>query len=322
MADEPLLPKEPEMIRRFLGTAIAAAVFLACSESRPATQDDPAPRTSSARTAGGGADDESGGQETSDQETSGEATGEDASGARFLSAYHGLDALPPAVIRLCRRPSAIHEDGMPVTFSVRLDEDTVAPDAFEVETASGETVTPVCATLRPADEPLERRTVLLAGDFGTPEAPPRAVRVVGSVRDTAGNSIEGLSTTAITPLAAGPAVVLAERFAPNTPGLAGECPEATQQVVQLTWQGGVTGPDGADLGEAERTAVTVTLEDGSTVTPIALADDDPDNFVHACLDATSPATSVAVAAGHFHDPGDDPNPATQAEVVAGAPSPG
>lgn len=51
--------------------------------------------------------------------------------------------------------------------------------------------------------------------------------------------------------------------------------------------------------------------------PIALADDDPDNFVHAGLDAATDAISVAVEAGHFHDPGDDANPDTKMEVVAG-----
>ena len=79
----------------------------------------------------------------------------------------------------------------------------------------------------------------------------------------------------------------------------------------------MTGPDSAALGEAQRSAIRVTLDDGSVVTPFALADDDPDNFVHVCLDTSVPATSVAVAEGHFHDPGDDPNPATEAGIVAG-----
>jgi len=275
--------------RAALGTTLLAAGLLACSEGSPA-----APSSSASAT-----EDEA------------------PTSAGILSAYYGLDELPAPVVRLCRTPRAIGADGLPVTFSARLDPDSVTPAAFVVETASGEPVTPVCATLRPADEPLERRTVLLAGTFGTGAAPPRAVRVVGALRDTDGNAIEGLRTTDITALEAGPSLVLAERFAPDTPGLAGECPAATAQVVQLTWQGGVTGPDGADLGEAQRAAVTVTLEDGSTVTPIALADDDPDNFVHACLDTATPATSVAVSAGRFHDPGDDANPATETDVVAG-----
>lgn len=241
------------------------------------------------------------------------------SAARVLAAYHGLDRLPPVVVQLCPVVGAIGKDGLPVTFSTRLDADSVTPEVFAVETATGESVTPICATLRPADEPLENRTVLLAGDFGTPEAPPGAVRVVGELRDLEGNTVRGASTTTIVPLRAGPSLVLAERFAPTTAGLAGECPPATKQVVQLTWEGGVTGPDGADLGEAQRTAVTVTLEDGRKVMPIALADDDPDNIVHACLDDTTPATSVAVVADRFHDPADDPNPVTQVDVIPGNP---
>ena len=236
--------------------------------------------------------------------------------AKILSAFHGLDALPMAANLLCGSPVA-GDDGMPVVFSVRLDGETVTPQAFAVETAAGEKVTPSCATLNPANEVLERRTVLLTGSFGTPEASPRSVEVVGELADLAGNSLLGVVSDSIVPLEAGPSLVLAESYAPDTNGLAGECPAETQQVVQLTWDGGVSGPQGAVLGEPQRTGITVELEDGQTVTPLALADDDPDNHVHACLDAASPATRVTVQAGLFHDPGDDANPATSIEVVAG-----
>jgi len=238
--------------------------------------------------------------------------------ARILSAYHGLDKLPVAILRGCPR-QAVREDGMPVTFSVQLKGETVKPEMFSVQTARGEWVKPVCATLRPADERLENRTVLLAGPFGTPEETPKRVKVVGDLTDTFGRSLNGVQTDKVTPLKAGPSLLLAERFAPNTKGLAGECPPGTKQVVQLTWEGGVTGPDGAALKEPQRTAVSVRLSDGKTVTPIALADDDPDNFVHACLDTEVEARSVAVKAGHFHDPGDDANPDTKIDVVPGTP---
>ncbi len=228
----------------------------------------------------------------------------------ILSAFYGLDELPIPIVRLCPRQS-FREDGMPVSFSVQLSVDTVKPEMFAVQTASGETVTPRCATLRPADERLENRTVLLAGAFGTIDAQPKAVEVVGELRDVYGRSLKGLRTETITPLEAGPSLLLAERFAPDTPGLAGECPEGTAQVVQLTWEGGVTGPDGADLAEPQRLSVSVTLADGSSVTPIALAEHDPDNLVHACLD-------TAVKAGHFHDPRDDANPDTRVRVVPGS----
>ena len=84
-----------------------------------------------------------------------------------------------------------------------------------------------------------------------------------------------------------------------------------------TWEGGVTGPDNAALGEDQRLGTFVVLENGYTVNPIALVDDDPDNHVLACLAEDSPAQLVAVLAGLFHDPGDIANPATDIEVTEG-----
>jgi hypothetical protein len=83
----------------------------------------------------------------------------------------------------------------------------------------------------------------------------------------------------------------------------------------LTWEGGVTGPQGADLAEAQRTAMSVLLENGDRVHSLSLGDDDPDNHVIACIAETSPAVSVSVIAGFFHDPGDDANPATSIDVI-------
>ena len=74
------------------------------------------------------------------------------------------------------------------------------------------------------------------------------MEVTGPLLTIDGESLLGLSTEDITPLEDGPRVVLAERFTPETPGLAGECPDGTAQVVQLTWEGGVTGPANAELG--------------------------------------------------------------------------
>lgn len=236
--------------------------------------------------------------------------------SKILSAYHGLDALPAGANVIC--PIAVEgEDGMPVVFSVQIDWDSVMANAFQVETASGEMVTPLCATLLPAVEILEQRTVLLAGPFGTRNAPPLAVEVVGTLEDINGQSLQGERFTNITPLEAGPMLVLAERFEVDAPGLVGECPTATQQVLQITWQGGVSGPMGSRLGEPQRLGISVRLQDGQTVTPIALADDDPDNHVLVCLDTATAAASVAVAPGLFHDPGDDSNPETRIDVDPG-----
>ena len=234
--------------------------------------------------------------------------------ARILAVYYGLDELPLAASLLCGTVVA-GQDGVPVTFSAQLDRATVAPEDFVVETATGARVTPDCATLEPAIEPLELRTVLLTGTFGTAGAQLRAVEVVGMLDDLDGNEITGLRSEDVTPLEDGPSLVLAERYLPTNPGIDGECPTGTAQVVQLVWGGGVTGPAGATLGEPQRLGVSVRLADGNTVQPIALADDDPDNYVYACVDTASPAIEISVAAGLFHDPGDDANPATSAPVL-------
>ena len=237
----------------------------------------------------------------------------DRDSPRILAAYHGLDELPDAVSLICAADVA-GADGMPVVFSVQIDHQSVTPDAFSVETSEGEVVTPLCATLAPAIEPLERRTVLLAGAFGSSDKWPTAVEVVGDLRAADGHPLVGLRTDRVSPLAAGPSLVFAERFEPDTIGLAGECPAGTRQVVQMTWDGGVHGAGHLPLGEPQRLGTTVTLEDGRQVQPIALADDDPDNHVHACLDQVASAQTVSIAADLFEDPGGDLNLETQVVV--------
>ena len=234
-------------------------------------------------------------------------------GPRILEFYYGLDRLPPAAGLLCT--GAAGQDGAPVTFSVQLDGDSVAPSDFIVETATGERVTPECATLRPAVEALELRTVLLIGTFGTADSQPRAVEVVGVLQELNGAEFGGLRFEDVTPLEAGPDLVLAERYLPDNPGIGGECPSDSAQVVQLVWGGGVSGPARTALGEPQRLGVSIRLEDGTVVQPTALVDDDPDNFVIACLDASSPAVEASVAPGLFHDPRDDANPATTVTVT-------
>lgn len=232
---------------------------------------------------------------------------------RILSAYHGLDELPRRANIFCGTDVA-GEDGMPITFSSQINGETVAPNAFVVETSSGNFAIPLCATLRPAFEPLENRTVLLIGPFGTADSPPVSVEVVERLEDVAGNSLVGLKINSITALESGPSLVFAERFAPDQSGLEGECPGETEQAVLLTWEGGVTGPQSADLSEPQRAGMTILLENGDRVNPIHLGDDDPDNHVIACLTESSPAISVNVQAGLYYDPGDDANPETSVNV--------
>lgn len=87
----------------------------------------------------------------------------------LLSAFYGLDdALPPISAALC--DGAPGMDGLVVVVNDRLT--TVTGDQFEVVTRSGARLTPMCATLAPADEPEERRTVLLIGDLGNAATDP------------------------------------------------------------------------------------------------------------------------------------------------------
>ena len=108
--------------------------------------------------------------------------------------------------------------GMPVTFSVQINSETVSATAFAVETSSGKFVTPLCATLRPALESLEQRTVLLIGPFSPEDSLPVGVEIVEQLEDIEGNSLLGLRSEKVTALAAGPSLVFAERFAPSADG--------------------------------------------------------------------------------------------------------
>ena len=97
--------------------------------------------------------------------------------ARILSVYHGLEEVTARAMRWCNRSAVEPQDGMPLVFSVQIDADSVSPSAFAP--SEGTRVTPLCATLRPALESLEQRTVLLVGEFSPGDAAPARVEVVG-----------------------------------------------------------------------------------------------------------------------------------------------
>ena len=245
--------------------------------------------------------------------------------ARPLSAFFGLDnALPAGANLLCQ--GAAGQDGMPVVLSHTVDAETLQVEDFRIVTQSGSERTPLCTTLRPAGDPGELRTVLLIGEFGNvDDDPPVKVRVVGDLLSdgVAGEPVNFRGTeTSVTPLDAGPSLVLAEvvpedRWSTESRGTA--CPEGIQQVVRATWAGGVRLPSGDELGDAERALYRVTVEgpDGSSdeIAPAALADlGDRDNNHLLCLDTSAPAVSVSFPGGHLVDPNQDLNPDTQVAV--------
>ena len=245
--------------------------------------------------------------------------------ARPLSAFFGLDnALPAGANLLCQ--GAAGQDGMPVVLSHTVDAETLQPGDFRIVTQSGSERTPLCTTLRPAGDPGELRTVLLIGEFGNADDdPPVKVLVVDDLLSdgVAGEPVNFRGTeTSVTPLDAGPSLVLAEvvhedRWSTESRGTA--CPEGTRQVVRATWAGGVRLPNGDELGDAERALYRVTVEgpDGSSdeIAPAALADlGDRDNNHLLCLDTSAAAVSVSFPGGHLVDPNQDLNPDTHVDV--------
>ncbi len=248
----------------------------------------------------------------------------------LLSAFFGLDNdLPFGANRLCLGASG--EDGMPVVLSHTIDPDSLDAEDFSVVRRSGERSAPMCSTLRPAQDAGELRTVLLIGEFGNADDPPVKVVVVGDlISDLNEDGIDGDPVNfrgaeiEVIPLAEGPTLVWAgivpqEIWSQSGRGTA--CPADSQQVVRVTWAGGVKLPNGDEPGEIERKLyrVTVTHADGSTdvVSPLALADlGDNDNNHLLCLDTKAQVSSVSFPGGHLVDPNGDLNPDTQIDLVS------
>jgi hypothetical protein len=243
------------------------------------------------------------------------ATSLDREPPRIVNAFYGLDdALPEAANLICEEAPGL--DGMPVTFSRRVRSEgprgRVNPAAFTVTTESNATKTPVCATLAPALGALEGHTVLLVGDLGDDERdPPRRVDVTGSLPLAGDADGQGLSGD-VTPLAQGPVLVLALGYRADE--VSSDCPSSTTQIVMVVWAGGVQPVEGRD--EEDHRQMYSVLLDGEPVVPFALGDlDDPDNYVHLCLDAEGTPSEVSAAAGVLVDPNDDVNPASSVDVA-------
>jgi hypothetical protein len=223
---------------------------------------------------------------------------------------------------------------MPVIFSHEVDPTSIEPGDFRVVTKSGQVGEVICLTLAPADDPGELRTALLVGDYGEEDDQPAFVEIIGNIltHDKSAN-FKGQRID-VTPLEAGPTIVLAEvvpieqwnlGFAGTKLRFGGGsgCPMNTKQIVRVTWSGGVTKPGGQPADDLERDlyVIKVVNENGSVseVTPTALADlNDGDNNHKLCLDFPSQVLSISFAEGYLTDPRDDLNPATKILVEYGA----
>ena len=259
------------------------------------------------------------------------AIGPDGRPASLVSAFFGLDDALPLIADRLICEGAAGKDGMPVVFSHEVDIRTLEPGDFKVTTSTGAIGKTTCLSLAPADDPGELRTVLLVGQFGSSNDQPAKVEIVGnllSIDDTV--NFKGMSVK-VTPLEDGPSLVLAERipreeWTLNARGTSLQfgggsgCPINTKQVIRVTWNGGITKPNGHDVDDLERRLYSVTVQqhDNSLkeITPFALGDlHDGDNNHKLCLDTTALVKSVSFPAGHLTDPRGDLNPSTSIAVL-------
>lgn len=256
---------------------------------------------------------------------------EDANGrpATLLSAFFGLDALPAVASRVFCEGGA-GQDGMPVIFSHEIDLSTMQAGDFRIVRTSGAVGSVNCVTPAPALDIGERRTVLIIGDYGSVDDQPARVEIVGNLLSIDGSLNFRGTQVEVTPLESGPVLEWAEvvpqaQWSLGDPGTAfpagggSSCPLETQQVLRVTWSGGVTKPGGASVDDLERQAYQVTLatvDDEITLTPFAIADlGDADNNHELCLDQPGNPMRVDFPAGLLTDPREDLNPATSIKVT-------
>lgn len=245
---------------------------------------------------------------------------------RILTAFFGLDNGLNQRSRLIYK-NAPGQDGMPLVFTHEIDPSTLEGADFAVTTKNGNVHIVEAASLLPANEEFELRTVLLIGEYGNhPDNPPVSVEVVGDLIARTGQNFKGKSIEVI-PLPEGPILSYAEYFTIDEDypyierGNGCDCPkEETKMVVKAVWSGGVRAIKGDELGENEKNDFMVTLISGSdtvTVSPFQLADlGDNENNIDLCLKQSGIPILVQVNKNIAIDPNDDKNPKTQIEVVS------
>lgn len=227
----------------------------------------------------------------------------------ILSAFYGLNNGVPGMYAGCGLTGA--QDGMPIVLDQQFPLPAMLePSAFVVHRQSGAQGLVACATLTPAVEPEERRTILLIGEFASVDDPPVGVEIVESVVTDSGSDAKGAKIETVIPLDAGPSIVIAQNYsaANLATGGADECPVTTNHIIKTTWDGGVTGHQGADLDETQRLGTTIEYENGEIRVATVLADiADGDNHVEFCMSAPGDPVSITVYPGLYEDPNNDPN---------------
>ena len=235
----------------------------------------------------------------------------------ILTAYLGVLDTPAMGAALLGGVSGCEQqpldEGMPVVLSHRVDEATLDPSDFVVTTGGGADMTPTCATLEPATDDDELQTVLLTGPLGSSDDLPAEVAVVGELLAVDGTVLTGIATDTVHTFETGPRLVLA-RLDPAD----AQCGSlGSSHEIQMTWEGGVTGPRGAEPGAAELARLSL-IDIGGGSHPLLGFDDlgDGDNYLVACIPPDVEPTMIEARQGTVYDPTNNPNPATAVEVVA------
>jgi hypothetical protein len=190
------------------------------------------------------------------------------------------------------------DDGLVLVFSAEIDPMGLRADRFSVVLADGRHMMPDRATLAPANESDENRTLLLVGGFGHPGKNPAShVMVIGLLHTEDGRVLQGLASD-ISPPSTPDAIVHAERVRPGERTCKG-----ARQAVRTYWTDVLRGVRSDDLAR-----VHVALEGGGKARPtrfgdhpVDLAEGGSDNVLDLCLDEDEPARAVHVDAGTFTD---------------------
>ena len=177
------------------------------------------------------------------------------------------------------------------------------PSVFVVHRSSGAESPVGCATLAPAVEAEERRTILLLGEFGSDGDPPVGVEITGTLLTDDGVDAQGAVVETVVPLAAGPSIVLAEHYLISDlpTGAQMNAPD-TDHIIKTTWDGGVSGPGGTDLDESHRLETKVEYASGEVRVATLLADAfDHDNHVEFCMSAPGEPVAITASSGLYED---------------------
>lgn len=260
---------------------------------------------------------------------------------KIVSAFYGIDDFLPITV-YC--PGAGAVDGLVLVFSHKLDLTSLDAEDFEITTKNGINYIPDCATLTPAGENNEARTVLLVGQFGSASVnEPVKVRIVDNLLTRASTQSEfatcspvqnakGLSIDTVIPLSAGPVISYAllldsnemQLGLPPSPGfpgnnIGGGCPIGTKQVVQVIWSGGITPSNSGTLESDLAQYYTVWVDSAGIIIPkipALIADiNDRDNYHDVCLNTLFKPVKITFAQGFVNDPNNDSNPVTEKELT-------